>query len=167
MSIKDEVQDAARKYVASPYTGWRSRIKDYTPILGAETQEQLDLVRDIVYGIVLDTGADLRTLCDYFGWDKTTAKNQIGPVVDMAKAELKLAVQKNQLDFAMSSKQPLAKIHAGRQFADQTESGAPMPEAEATQEGLFSGLTVVETHREVSTGKTVQEPTKLRVVKSA
>lgn len=166
MSIKDEVHDAARKYAAAPYAGWRSRIKDYTPIIGSDKAETLEKVRDIVYGIVLDTGADLKTLCDYFGWDRTTAKNVVGPVVDMAKAELKLAVQKNQLDFAMSCKQPLAKIHVGRQFADQTESGQPVPDSSASvTDGLFNGLTVVETHRD-SNGTTVQEPSKLKLVKS-
>lgn len=165
MSIKDDIKDAARKYTAAPYTGWRSRIQDYTPLIGTENQDLLEQVRDVVYGIVLDTGADLKTICDYFGWDRTTARKQIGPVVEMAKAELKLAVLKNVLDYGMKTNIPQAKAHTGRHFADQIEGGSVATDGTAPTDGLFNGLTVVETHRDQN-GTTVQEPSKLKLVKN-
>jgi hypothetical protein len=155
-----------RLYDATPYTGWRTRVRDWTPLIGEENQELLERVRDKVYGIVLDTGADLKTICAYFGWDIATARSQIQPVIEMAKAELKLTVLENQLSFALATKQPLAKIAAGRQFADQTDY-APQGDGAGSNSatGLFDGLTVTETHRD-SNGQTTQEPTHLRLVKA-
>lgn len=154
-----------RMFEAQPYTGWRTRVTDMTPLIGTENQELLDQARDKVYGIVLKTGADLKTICTYFGWDLATANSQIKPVWEMAKAELKLKVLENQLDFALATKQPLAKIHIGRQQADQTDYAPQGDGAAVQQSGLFDGLTVVETHRDMS-GQTTAEPTQLRLVKN-
>lgn len=53
--------DHGHMYNATPYTNWRTSIKDWTPLIGADNRELLDQVGDKVYGIVLDTGGDLKT----------------------------------------------------------------------------------------------------------
>lgn len=163
-SITPELEE--RMFNAPSYSGWRTRVTDWTPLIGEHNQELLEQVRDKVYGIVLATGADLKTICAYFGWDVSTARSQLQATIDMAKAELKLTVLENQISFALATKQPLAKIHIGRQHADQLDY-APQGDGStaASSGGLFDNLTVVETHRDMN-GQTIQEPTQLRLVKS-
>ena len=165
MSITDEIKTAARKYHAKPHTDWRDRLRDYSHLLDDEQSKQLDHIRDVVYGIVLDTGADIRTISKYFGWDFEVAKALLQPTYETAKAELKLTVLAHLLEFDFSTKQAMAKFHLGRNYADQTESGQPAPDIDAATTGLFNNLTVVETHRDQS-GQTVEEPTKLKLVKT-
>lgn len=165
MSLKEEIKTAARKYHAKPHRDWRDRLRDYSHLLDDEKAEQLEHIRDVVYGIVLDTGADIKTISKFFGWDFDVAKAILQPTYDTAKAELKLTVLAHLLDFDFNTKQALAKMHLGRHYADQTESGQPMPDADAAGAGLFNGLTVVETHRDQS-GQTVQEPSKLKLIKT-
>lgn len=148
------------------HTGWRSRVRDYTPLIGSDNQTLLDEVLDRVYDIVLRTGANLKTICDYFGWDINTARLQLQPVIDMAKAELKLTILQNQIEFGLSTKQPLAKIHIGRQHADQLDYAVPETLANGqTAGGLFDGLTVVVTHRDMD-GRTLEAPTYMPVVRA-
>jgi hypothetical protein len=104
----------------------------------------------------MSTGANIKTISEFFGWDEKKAKELLGDTVKMAHAELKLYVCQNQLTFMLTSKQPLAKLGMGNVYAGQSQV-APMDGAEAPS-SLFSGLQVVTTHR-AKDGTTLQEPT--------
>lgn len=119
--MSDPKDPVFHNYVPTQYSGWRTRVRDYTPLIGEENQALLDEVRDTVYQMTLD-GGDLKTICQFFGWDHVIAKPQLQPIVEMARAELRLRLKQDQIQFALSSKQPLAKIWAGKQFGDQTDN---------------------------------------------
>lgn len=123
----------------------------------------------IVYGMVLIDGAIGKAMNDiarFFGLDK----KDLVPYKDtfeMAKAALKLKIQRNQISIALQREdQPNFKFFLGKQFAEQV--GEPAHEGVETTEGqamksIFDSLSVVETHRDEN-GNTIAEPTTLKLV---
>ena len=161
----DQEPTNARTYELTPVTGWRTRVRDYTPLIGQANQEQLDQVRDVVYGLAL-RGADEKDITEFFGWDKTAVRSQLRPVIEMAQAELRLMLKAHQVETALGSKLPIAQIWAGKQFANQTDDATLRLQEDG--EGGFSGLliTKVQANRDQTTGKTVAEPTQTVVQSS-
>jgi len=141
-------------YYPIPATGWRSRVRDYTPLIGEENQEKLDAVRDVVYGMALQ-GANEKDIVEYFGWDPALVRQQVGPVIKMAQAELRLLLKHDQITSALASKLPLMKIWAGKQFADQRDDVALTSAADGEGTGLL--VTVVRANRDQHTGQTLGE----------
>lgn len=160
---KEEKAEAKLQYDLTPVTGWRSRIVDWTPLIGAENQALLEKLQEVVYGMVL-RGADEKDIVEYFGFDKNVARQQLRPVIEMAKAELRLILKEDQIMTALGSRLPNMKVWVGKQMAGQSD----FPALEVgdtlvdTSQGLFQGLTVVRTHRAMD-GTTTAEPEYLPV----
>lgn len=108
----------------TPNVEWRSRVRDFTPMIGEVGQAKLDHLRDIVYGLVLRTGAKDTQVAKLFGFQPSIVRTHLGPVIEMAQTELALALQGKQIDTALNSKLPIAHIWAGKQFAGQTDAPA-------------------------------------------
>lgn len=106
-----------------PNTEWRSRIRDYSSI-GDDANARIEAFRDKVYALVLATGAKNAQVAKYFALPEALVKSQLGPVIEMATAELQLAIQAKQIHTALTSKQPISHIWAGKQFAGQTDAPA-------------------------------------------
>lgn len=128
----EEVQTFAvdKQLDLTPHPGWRSRVRDYTPLIGEENQSALDELRDVAYALAL-RGADEKDIAELFGFELSTVRAQLGPVIKIAKAELRIKLKADQIEFALTSKQPIAKIFAGKQHADQTDE----PSATLGEEG--------------------------------
>lgn len=144
-------------YSLAPVSVWRNRVRDYTPLFGEENQAKLDDLRDVVYGMALE-GANEKDVSEFFGFEPHLVKQQLGPVIKMAQAELRLILKKDQVDSALASKLPLMKIWAGKQFADQRDEVA-LSGSESDGEGTGLLITVVKANRS-ETGRTLDEPSK-------
>jgi hypothetical protein len=118
----------------TPATEWRNRVRDFTPAIGAENQAMLDRLRDVVYGLALK-GADERYISEYFGFDRTLVRTQLGPIIKMAQAELALRIRASNVEAALDPKaNPITRIWAAKQHAGQQDI-APTTEVEAVGDG--------------------------------
>ena len=152
----ETVETVGVSYALAPQTGWRTRVRDYTALIGEENQAKLDELRDVVYGMALD-GASERYIADYFGFDVKLVRIQLGPVIKMAQAELALAIRKSNVIAALDPKaNPITRIWAAKQHAGQTDVTAVEI---GDGEGGFGGLiiTKVQANRDQTTGKTIGE----------
>ena len=76
------------KYELSPAPAWRSRVQGYTPLINEANQAALDELRDVVYGLTL-RGANEKDITECFGRERHLVNQQLGPVFQIAVAELR------------------------------------------------------------------------------
>jgi len=105
----------------------------------------------------------------FFGVKKATLE-PYAETFEMAKAALKLKIQRNQISLGLQREDNAQwKFNLQKQFAEQVSE--PAHEGVETTEGqamksIFENLSVVQTHRDEN-GNTVQEPTTLKLVQKS
>lgn len=108
----------------TPATEWRARIKEWQELPDQTAEERLQRLEEMVYGVVLRTGASIAEIVNLFAFPDGPARRQLGPVVAAARAELALSLKANQIKAALKdTAHPIAMIWAGKNFAGQSDNG--------------------------------------------
>ena len=121
---EDDASEGSQPYTfdMTPNVMWRQRVRDYTPLIGEENQAALDRLRDVVYSMALQ-GADEKLVAQYFGFERHQVKSQLGPVIEMAQAELALKIRGSNIEAALAAKaDPKMRVWAAKQHAGQSDT---------------------------------------------
>lgn len=75
----------------------------------------------LIYSLTSNDGATITDICKYLQIKKDDLKPYIS-TYEMGRAALKLKINRMQIDFGSETNQPSAKIHLGKQFAEQVDN---------------------------------------------
>jgi hypothetical protein len=130
-----------------PSREWRDR-------LDAAKKMTADELCDVVYALALE-GAPLTHIAAYYGLDHRELGKVAGDAWNVANAELIIAIFRDQIMTALHTKQMLAKIYVGKQFAGQRDSEPLTADMSSLQDagGLTINLNVTKAKRDEN-GKT-------------
>lgn len=137
-----------KKYaIVPPGKEWRDRLVAFK---AAYTQRNLDHVHkdieDKVYAMALD-GAQLSTIADYFGVERTELAKVYRECWLAGRAELQAIIAADTVDYGLTSKIPVAKIWLGKSMGGLGDSGATVEtEADAEDSGELK-LNITVRHR--------------------
>ena len=148
----------------SQFIGIRSKVVDYTPLIGEHNQALLEDVRDVSYGLALH-GASDKDIAERYGWDIHTFREQVGTITKQARAHLRILLKQTVVKSAVGTNNTVAHIWAGKQFAGMSDNGLTDDGEAKPTASLFGNLTVAVTHRDEN-GRTVAEPTLHEVTKA-
>lgn len=116
----------------TPSREWRARLDDGKRMKAEE-------LCDVVYAMARE-GATMDLIAAYYGLDRRELGRVAGDAWNMANAELVLEIFRDQIMTALYSKQVLAKIYVGKQFAGQRDA-EPLS-ADVSQADGVGGLTI-------------------------
>lgn len=98
----------------TPSREWRSRLADAQKMSAEE-------LADVVYTLGRE-GAPLKLIAQYYGLDYRDVLRVAGDAWSMANAELIIEIFRDQILTALNTKNVLAKIYVGKQFAGQRDA---------------------------------------------
>jgi hypothetical protein len=123
-------------FEVKPSAEWRSRLSEARQM----TAEKLC---DVIYAMAMQ-GATIELIARYWGLKARDIEKVGADVWQMANAELILRLFKDQVESALTSKHPLAKIWAGKQFCSQRDDASIFASADEAAQRMAGngGLTV-------------------------